>query len=127
LAERGGNGPSERRGHTEAAVDLARPAGLAPAGVICEILAADGSMARGPQLAEVARRYRIPLISVADLVAHRLSAAGVPMLAGTVPRHERAAPDGRLGSGDGARDGRTTAHRHHDRREHRIVTPLDAR
>jgi hypothetical protein len=104
----------ERHGHTEAAVDLARPAGLAPAGVICEILAADGSMARGPQLAEVARRYRIPLISVADLVAPRLSAAGVPMLAGTVP-------------GDGARDGRTTAHRHHDRREHRIVTPLDAR
>jgi 3,4-dihydroxy 2-butanone 4-phosphate synthase/GTP cyclohydrolase II len=78
-------GVLERRGHTEAAVDLARLAGLAPAGVICEILAADGSMARGPQLAEVARRHGMPLISVADLVAHRrrLAAAGVSMLVGT--------------------------------------------
>jgi 3,4-dihydroxy 2-butanone 4-phosphate synthase/GTP cyclohydrolase II len=61
----------ERRGHTEAAVDLARLAGLAPAGVICEILAEDGSMARGTQLAEVARRHGMPLISVAGLVAYR--------------------------------------------------------
>jgi 3,4-dihydroxy 2-butanone 4-phosphate synthase / GTP cyclohydrolase II len=64
-------GVLERRGHTEAAVDLARMAGLAPAGVICEILAEDGSMARGTQLEEVARRHGMPLISVADLVAYR--------------------------------------------------------
>jgi 3,4-dihydroxy 2-butanone 4-phosphate synthase/GTP cyclohydrolase II len=60
-----------RRGHTEAAVDLARLAGLTPAGVICEILAGDGSMARGPQLIALARRHDLPIISVADLVAHR--------------------------------------------------------
>jgi 3,4-dihydroxy 2-butanone 4-phosphate synthase/GTP cyclohydrolase II len=73
-------GVLERRGHTEAAVDLARLAGLAPAGVICEILAEDGSMARGPQLAEIARRRRMPLVSVADLVSHRRSASAVRRL-----------------------------------------------
>ncbi len=70
-----------RRGHTEAAVDLARLAGLAPAGVICEILAEDGSMARGAQLAEIARRHRMPLVSVADLVAHRAAPLPVRRLA----------------------------------------------
>ncbi len=85
-------GVLERRGHTEAAVDLARLAGLVPAGVICEILAADGSMARGPQLTEIARRHGMPLVSVADLVAYRqrlapavrrLSAADIPTPFGT--------------------------------------------
>jgi 3,4-dihydroxy 2-butanone 4-phosphate synthase/GTP cyclohydrolase II len=61
-----------RRGHTEASVDLARLAGRQPAGVICEIMADDGTMARGEQLAAFARQHRLPLISVADVVDYRL-------------------------------------------------------
>ncbi|HWB70722.1 MAG TPA: bifunctional 3,4-dihydroxy-2-butanone-4-phosphate synthase/GTP cyclohydrolase II [Egibacteraceae bacterium] len=64
-------GVLKRAGHTEAAVDLARLAGLQPAGVICEIMNPDGSMARVPQLAEVARNHGLLLISIADLIAHR--------------------------------------------------------
>jgi 3,4-dihydroxy 2-butanone 4-phosphate synthase/GTP cyclohydrolase II len=70
-ARRGG--VLKRAGHTEAAVDLARLAGLYPAGVICEIQNADGSMARLPQLAEYARRHGLRLISIADLIRYRLS------------------------------------------------------
>ncbi|MGH7585323.1 MAG: GTP cyclohydrolase II, partial [Gemmatimonadales bacterium] len=62
----------QRVGHTEAAVDLARLAGLAPAGVICEILNADGSMARREELEQVARRHGLTFVTVADLVAYRL-------------------------------------------------------
>jgi 3,4-dihydroxy 2-butanone 4-phosphate synthase/GTP cyclohydrolase II len=65
-------GVLKRAGHTEAAVDLARLAGLYPAGVICEIQNADGSMARLPQLAAYARRHRLRLISIADLIRYRL-------------------------------------------------------
>jgi len=61
-----------RAGQTEAAVDLARIAGLYPAGVICEILNEDGTMARVPQLAKFARRYGLPLITIADLIQHRV-------------------------------------------------------
>jgi 3,4-dihydroxy 2-butanone 4-phosphate synthase / GTP cyclohydrolase II len=61
-----------RAGQTEAAVDLARMAGLRPAGVICEILNEDGTMSRVPQLLRFARRHEIPLITVADLIAHRM-------------------------------------------------------
>jgi len=61
-----------RAGQTEAAVDLARLAGLRPAGVICEIMNDDGSMARVPQLREFALRYNTPLITVADLITYRL-------------------------------------------------------
>src|ERR1700723_2636680 len=57
-----------RAGQTEAAVDLARMAGLRPAGVICEIMNADGTMARVPELRRFARRNEIPLITVADLI-----------------------------------------------------------
>ncbi len=64
-------GVLERRGHTEAAVDLARLAGLAPAGVLCELVNDDGSMSRPPELHAFARRHDLPFISVADLVAHR--------------------------------------------------------
>jgi 3,4-dihydroxy 2-butanone 4-phosphate synthase/GTP cyclohydrolase II len=64
-------GVLERAGHTEAAVDLARLAGLSPAGVICEILNEDGTMARLPDLVEVARRHRLRLITIADLIAYR--------------------------------------------------------
>lgn len=61
-----------RAGQTEAAVDLARLAGLRPAGVICEIMNEDGTMARVPELRRFARRHRIPLITVAALIAYRM-------------------------------------------------------
>jgi 3,4-dihydroxy 2-butanone 4-phosphate synthase/GTP cyclohydrolase II len=60
-----------RAGHTEAIVDLARLAGLYPAGVICEILNEDGSMARLPQLEVLAKEHGIKIVSVADLITHR--------------------------------------------------------
>jgi 3,4-dihydroxy 2-butanone 4-phosphate synthase / GTP cyclohydrolase II len=61
----------ERTGHTEAAVDLARLAGLTPAGVICEILNADGTMARVPDLADYATRHGLRMVTIGDLVAYR--------------------------------------------------------
>jgi 3,4-dihydroxy 2-butanone 4-phosphate synthase/GTP cyclohydrolase II len=60
-----------RTGHTEASVDLARLAGLAPAAVICEIAAPDGEMARLPALLDLAEEHGIPLITISDLVAYR--------------------------------------------------------
>ncbi|HEY5881333.1 MAG TPA: bifunctional 3,4-dihydroxy-2-butanone-4-phosphate synthase/GTP cyclohydrolase II [Nakamurella sp.] len=60
-----------RPGHTEAAVDLAGLAGLQPAGALCEIVKDDGSMARLPDLRVFARRHRLALISIADLIAYR--------------------------------------------------------
>jgi 3,4-dihydroxy 2-butanone 4-phosphate synthase/GTP cyclohydrolase II len=65
-------GVLQRVGHTEAAIDLARLAGLTPAGVICEILNEDGSTARRPQLEVFAQEHDITFITVAQLVAHRL-------------------------------------------------------
>jgi 3,4-dihydroxy 2-butanone 4-phosphate synthase/GTP cyclohydrolase II len=65
-------GVLQRVGQTEASVDLARLAGLQPAGVICEILNPDGSMARRPELQEIADRHAIPFVTVAQLVAYRL-------------------------------------------------------
>lgn len=65
-------GVLQRVGHTEAAVDLARLAGLRPAGVICEILNRDGSTARRPQLEAFARAHGLTFITVAQLVAYRL-------------------------------------------------------
>ncbi|HET9671408.1 MAG TPA: bifunctional 3,4-dihydroxy-2-butanone-4-phosphate synthase/GTP cyclohydrolase II [Actinomycetota bacterium] len=64
-------GVLRRAGHTEAAVDLATLAGLFPAGVICEVMNEDGSMARLPELVDVARRHGLTLISIADLIAYR--------------------------------------------------------
>ena len=61
-----------RSGQTEAAVDLARLAGLSPGGVICEIMNEDGTMSRVPQLMEFCRRYGMKMISVADLIRYRL-------------------------------------------------------
>ena len=61
-----------RPGQTEASVDLSRIAGLYPAGVICEIMNADGTMARMPELEEFARRHDLKIISVADLVRYRI-------------------------------------------------------
>ncbi len=65
-------GTLRRVGQTEASVDLARLAGLAPAGVICEILNEDGSMARRPELEVFARKHGLKFITVADIVAYRL-------------------------------------------------------
>jgi 3,4-dihydroxy 2-butanone 4-phosphate synthase / GTP cyclohydrolase II len=64
-------GVLRRAGHTEAAVDLAMLAGLFPAGVICEVMNEDGTMARLAELIEVARRHDLKLISIADLIAYR--------------------------------------------------------
>ncbi|MGB0176248.1 MAG: 3,4-dihydroxy-2-butanone-4-phosphate synthase, partial [Owenweeksia sp.] len=66
-------GVLRRTGHTEAAIDLARLAGLKPAGVIVEIMNEDGSMARLPQLSEIARKFDLKLITIEDLVAYRMS------------------------------------------------------
>ncbi|MBI5868574.1 MAG: bifunctional 3,4-dihydroxy-2-butanone-4-phosphate synthase/GTP cyclohydrolase II [candidate division Zixibacteria bacterium] len=60
-----------RAGHTEAAVDLARLAGLVPAGVLCEVMDDDGSMARLPKLLQTAREFGLKIISIADLIAYR--------------------------------------------------------
>lgn len=65
-------GVLRRAGHTEAAIDLARLAGLEPAGVIVEILNEDGSMARLPQLIEIAKRFDLKLISIEDLIKFRI-------------------------------------------------------
>ena len=64
-------GVLHRAGHTEAAVDLARMAGLTPAGVICEVLHDDGTMARLPELVEVAKEHGLRIVSIADLIAYR--------------------------------------------------------
>lgn len=69
-AQRGG--VLRRAGHTEATVDLARLAGLQPAGVLVEILNDDGSMARVPQLFDIARRFDLRIITIKDLIAYRL-------------------------------------------------------
>ena len=65
-------GVLKRAGHTEAAVDLSRLAGLYPAGVICEIQNADGSMSRLPDLVSYAKKHDIKIISIADLISYRL-------------------------------------------------------
>jgi 3,4-dihydroxy 2-butanone 4-phosphate synthase / GTP cyclohydrolase II len=66
-------GVLRRTGHTEAAIDLARLAGLKPAGLLVEILNEDGSMARLPQLMEVAKKHDLKIISIEDLVAYRMN------------------------------------------------------
>jgi len=65
-------GVLRRTGHTEAAIDFARLAGLKPAGVIVEIMNEDGSMARLPQLMEVAKAHNVRIVSIEDLVAYRM-------------------------------------------------------
>lgn len=61
-----------RAGQTEAAVDLARLAGLTPAGVICEIMNEDGTMARMPQLEEFSQKHQVPILTIADLIQYRM-------------------------------------------------------
>ena len=66
-------GVLRRAGHTEAAIDLAVLAGFEPAGVICEIMKEDGEMARLPELLEIAREFKLKIISIKDLIAFRLN------------------------------------------------------
>jgi 3,4-dihydroxy 2-butanone 4-phosphate synthase/GTP cyclohydrolase II len=66
------NGVLRRSGHTEATVDLTRLAGLVPGGALVEIMNSDGSMARMPQLMDIARKFRLKLITIKDLIAYRL-------------------------------------------------------
>lgn len=88
-------GVLERAGHTEAAIDLARLAGLTPAAALIEIMNADGTMARLPQLQEVAKEYNLKLISIKDLIEYRLqhninitSEEVCPQLSDTIERGE---------------------------------------
>ncbi|HAA42693.1 MAG TPA: bifunctional 3,4-dihydroxy-2-butanone-4-phosphate synthase/GTP cyclohydrolase II [Ruminiclostridium sp.] len=64
-------GVLKRAGHTEAAVDLAKMAGLYPAGVICEIMNEDGTMARVPQLMEYVKKHNLKIITIADIISYR--------------------------------------------------------
>lgn len=72
-----------RAGQTEAAVDLARIAGLKPAGVICEIMNENGSMARVPELTKFARRHGLLMITIADLIRYRMRTEGLVRRAAT--------------------------------------------
>jgi 3,4-dihydroxy 2-butanone 4-phosphate synthase/GTP cyclohydrolase II len=81
-------GVLERRGHTEAAVDLARLAGLYPAGVICEIVNEDGTMARVPDLMRFCQLHNFIMVTVADLVRFRLESECDEYLA-VIDRHLR--------------------------------------
>ena len=81
-----------RAGQTEAAVDLAKMCGMAPGGVICEIMNDDGSMARVPQLLEFCKRHGVKMISVASLIRHRLATEQL------VKRHEEGCLETEFGS-----------------------------
>ncbi|MBN9743171.1 bifunctional 3,4-dihydroxy-2-butanone-4-phosphate synthase/GTP cyclohydrolase II [Amycolatopsis sp. A1MSW2902] len=81
-------GVLERPGHTEAAVDLCRLAGVPPVAAIAELVADDGSMLRGPGVADLARRSGLPALSIEDLISHRLRN---PFPAGEQPRVARTA------------------------------------
>ena len=89
-------GVLKRAGHTEAAVDLATMAGLAPAGVLCEIVSDDGTMARLPELIQFAQTHGIPIISIADMIRYRnrherlverFSSARIPTIYGEFSAH----------------------------------------
>ena len=71
-------GVLERRGHTEGAVELARLAGLQPAAVLCELMNADGSMMRGPELLAFSRQPGFPKLTIGELVAYRRDGLAVP-------------------------------------------------
>lgn len=86
-------GVLERPGHTEAAVELCRLAGLQPVGVIAELVHDDGSMMRLPALRQFATDHGLPLVSIADLATHvRATRAAEPQWASTVPASARATP-----------------------------------
>jgi 3,4-dihydroxy 2-butanone 4-phosphate synthase/GTP cyclohydrolase II len=99
-------GVLKRAGHTEAAVDLATLAGMAPVGVICEIMHPDGSMARLSELVRVAQEHDLKIISIADLIEYRrrseklvrkLAEAGIPTIYGEFRAHAyESTVDGRV-------------------------------
>uniref|UniRef100_A0A1A9Z185 3,4-dihydroxy-2-butanone 4-phosphate synthase n=1 Tax=Glossina pallidipes TaxID=7398 RepID=A0A1A9Z185_GLOPL len=62
-----------RAGHTEAAIDLTKLAGLKPAGVICEVMNDDGSMARMPEILKFSHKYNMPVLVIKDIISYRLS------------------------------------------------------
>ena len=78
-------GVLRRPGHTEAAIDLARLAGLQPAGVLIEVMNEDGTMARLPQLVEIAKKFGLKIISIADMIAYRLKEESIIERGATVP------------------------------------------
>ena len=78
-------GVLRRPGHTEAAIDLARLAGLQPAGVLIEVMNEDGTMARLPQLVEIARKFDLKIISIAALIEYRLREESIVERGVTVP------------------------------------------
>lgn len=80
-------GVLQRAGHTEAAVDLARLAGLQPVAALIEIMNEDGTMARMPQLEKVAEQYGLSLISIKDLIAYRVNNSLQPLHDATQPLH----------------------------------------
>jgi 3,4-dihydroxy 2-butanone 4-phosphate synthase/GTP cyclohydrolase II len=82
IAKKGG--VLKRSGHTEAAIDLTKLAGLYPSGILCEIMADDGSMARIPQLMEFAKKYNLKVISIADLIEYRRKTEKLVKLKSTV-------------------------------------------
>jgi 3,4-dihydroxy 2-butanone 4-phosphate synthase / GTP cyclohydrolase II len=84
-ARRGG--VLERRGHTEAAVDLARLAGFEPAGALCEIVDDHGEMLRGVALEQFARRHRLPYLHIAELVEYRLATSDRERIAPAAPHY----------------------------------------
>jgi 3,4-dihydroxy 2-butanone 4-phosphate synthase/GTP cyclohydrolase II len=97
-------GVLRRAGHTEAAVDLARLAGLYPAGTLCEVVSEDGTVARLPELERFAREHDLTIISIADLIAyrrrseklvHRISRARIPTSSGSFTAFGYESDDGR--------------------------------
>src|SRR5215218_8246383 len=86
-------GVLERTGQTEGSVDLARLAGLTPAGVICEIMNADGTMSRRPDLVKFSRKHKLVLLSVADIIRYRLERERLVRRIADVPFQSRAAGD----------------------------------
>lgn len=78
------NGVLRRSGHTEAAVDLCRMAGLYPAGALMEIMNEDGTMARLPELKEMAKKFGLKLISIKDMIAYRLKTESLIEVGNTV-------------------------------------------
>ena len=109
-----------RAGQTEAAVDLARIAGLYPAGVICEIMNDDGTMARVPELTKFAKRHKLLMITVADLIQYRMRTEALVrrVASADLPTEQRRLPRHRLRerhrSGNARRAGQG---RHRRRRE----------
>ena len=103
-----------RAGQTEASVDLARLAGLVPAGVICEIMNDDGTMARVPELTEFCRQHDLKMLTVAELIRYRMAqrALRAPRRRNHRAHRVRRLPHDRLR----VRDQRRLAHRHGQRR-----------